>query len=255
MQVIMFSAFAGIFGTGLGGLLSAVLFKRSSENTICGMLSFAAGVMTGIVCFGLVPEAFELAGVSAIVLGLVLGIFVIMGLDQIVENATETKGDGSKEQCQANQVASEHSNDMLRSGMLILIAIGLHNIPEGIAIGAGGSFSPQLGALLALMIALHNIPEGMAVATPLIVGGVSKRKVVLLTALTGSSTILGGIIGMLIGNISDFAIALSLAAAGGAMLYIVFGEIIPQSVVMGSSKMIAAVTLFGIIIGFVVTCI
>jgi len=255
MQVIMFSAFAGIFGTGLGGVVSAVLFKRSSENTICGMLSFSAGVMTSIVCFGLVPEAFELAGVLAIVLGLALGIFVIMGLDQIVENASETKGDKQKEQHDAGQVTSAYSNNMLRSGMLILIAIGLHNIPEGIAIGAGGAFSPQLGAILALMIALHNIPEGMAVATPLIVGGISKRKVILLTALTGSSTVIGGIIGMIIGGISDFAIALSLAVAGGAMLYIVFGEIIPQSVVMGNSRVIAAVTLFGIIIGFVVTCI
>jgi ZIP family zinc transporter len=103
------------------------------------------------------------------------------------------------------------------------------------------------------MIAVHNIPEGMAIAAPLLAGGINKWKVVLFTSLAGATTLLGGLIGILIGRISDFAIALSLSGAGGAMLYIVFGEIIPQSVIMTRNRIASIVTLFGIIIGLVVT--
>ena len=273
-QMLLFSAIAGIAGTGLGGLLSTVLFKKSSETMTCWMLSFAGGVMTSIVCFGLVPEAFDLAGIFISLLGLILGIVIIMGLSRIVDKITEIKGEELKIHHTHEQLYHEsriihdhhshgqyyHENRilhdrrrMLRSGMLMLMAIGLHNIPEGMAIGAGGSHDFHLGALLALMIALHNIPEGMAIAAPLLAGGVNKSKVVFLTSLSGAPTLLGGLIGMLIGSISDTSIAISLAAAGGAMLYIVFGEIIPQSIVMTKNRTASIVTLLGIIIGLIVT--
>jgi ZIP family zinc transporter len=103
------------------------------------------------------------------------------------------------------------------------------------------------------MIAVHNIPEGMAIAAPLLAGGISKWKVVALTSLAGATTLLGGLIGILVGRISDFAIALSLSGAGGAMLYIVFGEIIPQSVIMTRNRTATIVTLFGIIVGLIAT--
>jgi len=98
---------------------------------------------------------------------------------------------------------------------------------------------------------LHNIPEGMAIAAPLLAGGINRWTVIFLTALSGTPTLLGGLIGVLIGNISDFAIALSLSAAGGAMLYIVFGEILPQSAVMTKNRVPALFALLGIIIGFI----
>jgi ZIP family zinc transporter len=103
------------------------------------------------------------------------------------------------------------------------------------------------------MITLHNIPEGMAVAAPLLAGGVGKLRVVFLTAVCGTTTVMGGLIGVLIGNISGFAVAISLSAAGGAMLYVVFGEIIPQSVVMTESRSAPLITLSGIIAGLIIT--
>jgi ZIP family zinc transporter len=222
------------------------------------MLSFAAGVMTSIVCFGLIPETFKMAGIAISVTGLMLGIVVIMILNRVVDRITETKEENLKVHHTHEELyhGSKFINDrakMLRSGILMLIAIGLHNVPEGIAIGAGGSHDFRLGALLAIMIALHNSPEGMAIAAPLLAGGINRLRVVLLTALCGATTLLGGLIGILIGNISDFAVALSLSAAGGAMLYIVFGEIIPQSVVMTKNRMASIVTLFGIIVGLIAT--
>ncbi|MCL2382593.1 MAG: ZIP family metal transporter [Treponema sp.] len=258
LQIILFSAASGIAGMGLGSFVSAVLLKKPSENMICWLLSFAAGVMVSIVCFGLVPEAYEIAGMAVSVSGLVLGIVIIMGLNYIVDRITGKK-EGAYKVHQTHEELFHESQlinnpkRMLRSGTLMLIAIALHNIPEGMAIGAGGIHDVYLGALLALMIAVHNIPEGMAIAAPLLAGGVNRWKVVFLTSLAGATTLLGGVIGILIGSVSDAAIAFSLSAAGGAMLYIVFAEIMPQSIVMTKKRTASVVTLFGVIVGLLAT--
>jgi len=258
MQGLLFSAVAGICGTGIGGLLSAVLLKRPSEKMICWLLMFAAGTMVSIVCFGLVPEAMILSGVWISVAGLIAGVIVIMLLNRLVDRVTSTQEDDlevhrTPEGLYHEGSVIENRNRMLRSGMIMFVAIGLHNIPEGMAIGAGGSYSFQLGMMLAVMIALHNIQEGMAIAAPLLAGGVGRGKVALLTALSGSPTIIGGIIGVLIGGISDLAIAISLAVAGGAMLYVVFGEMIPQSIIMTKSRSATIVALFGLLVGLIIT--
>ena len=258
MEIILFSALAGIAGMGLGGLITAIMLRRPSENIICWLLSFAAGVMVSIVCFGLVPETLELASAFVCMLGLIIGILVIMVLNRAVDRITETRAEKLKlhythEELYHESLIISDPARMLRSGILMLLAIALHNVPEGIAIGAGGSYDFRLGALLSILIAVHNIPEGMAIAAPLLVGGINRWKVVLLTALAGATTLVGGFIGIAMGNISDFAVALSLSSAGGAMLYIVFGEIVPQSVIMTRNRMAPIVTLFGIIVGLIAT--
>ena len=258
LQLILFSALAGIFGMGFGGLLSIILLKRPSENMVCWLLSFAAGVMVSIVCFGLIPESFTIAGIKVSIFGLILGIVILMGLNYLVDKITISRKDKLKIHSTHKELYHEgqlikNPARILRSGIVILLAISLHNVPEGIAIGAGGSHDYSLGVLLALMIAVHNIPEGMAIAAPLLAGGISKKRVVFLTSLSGATTLLGGLIGILIGSISDFAIAISMSAAGGTMLYVVFGEIIPQSIIMTKNRAASVITLFGIIIGLVVT--
>ena len=256
LQIIIFSAVAGICGMGFGGLVSAMLLKRPSENMVCWLLSFAAGVMVSIVCFGLLPEAIELAGIAVSVSGLILGIVIIYGLNYLVDKITITRKENLSIHSTHEELYHEsqlilNPASILRSGIIILLAVSLHNIPEGIAIGAGGSHNFSLGALLALMIAVHNIPEGMAIAAPLLAGGVNKWKVVLLVSLSGATTLLGGFIGTLIGSISGFAVAISLSAAGGAMLYVVFGEIMPQSIIMTKNRTASIVALFGIIVGLI----
>ena len=260
MQIIWFSVGAGILAMGFGGLFSALLFRRSSERITCWLLSFAAGIMTSVVCFGLMPEAVELSGMTASVAGLILGIIVIMLLNRIVDEITQAKGENlnvhhTHEELYHQTSVILNPKKMLRSGIIMLTAIGLHNIPEGIAIGAGGSYDLSLGVLIAIMIAFHNVPEGMAIAAPLLAGGVNRWKVVLLTLVCGLTTVIGALLGVLIGNISDFAVALSLSAAGGAMLYVVFGEIIPQTVVMTKSRAAPLITLFGIILGVIMTAV
>jgi ZIP family zinc transporter len=104
---------------------------------------------------------------------------------------------------QKNLLAKNHSNSMLKPGLLMFSAIALHNLPEGIAIGAGGSYDENMGLMLAVLIALHDIPEGISICVPLIEGGMSRKKAVWLTAVSGIPTFIGGFIGIIPGRISD----------------------------------------------------
>ena len=255
MQMILYSALAGILGTGLGGLIGVLVGTRSKLFS-SWMLSFASGIMISIATFSLLPEADELAGLFVTLVGLVIGVLVVMALNRVVDTMTEAKSMDIHHTTEELFHFSFEGTDrkaMFRSGILMLVAIALHSLPEGIAIGAAGTHDAALGAALAIAIALHCIPEGMAIAAPLLIGGVSRRRVVFLTALAGTPTLVGGAIGVLFGSISDVAIALSLAGAGGAMLYVVFGEVIPQAVMMSKSRMATIVTLAGVVIGIIIS--
>lgn len=260
-QILLLTAIAGIGGMGSGGLLS-VLIGKKSNTTMSYLLSFAGGVMISVVCFGLLPESKEIAGYPVAIAGLMGGIIVVMFLNRLIDKITMKKdanGDLSAhhtlEELHHVNPLLDSKKSLLRSGILMLTVIALHNIPEGMAIGAGGTYDGDLGIMLAVIIALHTIPEGMAVAAPLLAGGWRKGKIVALTALAGATTLIGGVIGVLMGSISAAAIAAALAAAGGAMLYVVFGEIIPQSILMTKKRTSTIVTLLGVVIGLTMTLI
>ena len=145
---------------------------------------------------------------------------------------------------------------LMVAGMVMACAIALHNVPEGMTIGA--SYAGNDGVMgtaalaLAVLIGLHNIPEGMAVSVPLISGGMGKFKAVLVTASSGIPTVLGALLGYALGEIGVMGLALSLGFASGAMLYVVFGEILPQSILMYHSKLPAFSTIVGILVGLLV---
>ena len=105
---------------------------------------------------------------------------------------------------------------------------------------------------MAIVIGLHNVPEGMAVAVPLISGGMRKGKAAVLTAITGAPTVLGAILGLYLGTMGPSALSLSLSFASGAMLYVVFGELMPEAILMWRSKLPALATVIGILTGLVI---
>ena len=106
--------------------------------------------------------------------------------------------------------------------------------------------------MLSIAVTLHNIPEGMAVSVPLITGGMQKWKAILITACSGAPTILGALLGYLLGEIGPMGLTLSLGFASGAMLYVVFGEILPQSILMYHSKLPAFSAIAGILVGILI---
>lgn len=135
-------------------------------------------------------------------------------------------------------------------------AIALHNFPEGMVIGA--SYASDIadggigGLAVAIVIGLHNIPEGMSVAVPLVAGGMKKWSATLITAVTGAPTILGAMLGFFLGTLSPVWLSVSLSFASGAMLYVVFGELLPESILMWRSKAPAFAMLIGLLVGVLI---
>ncbi len=276
-SIIGITALAGMGGTGLGGLLSC-LFRRDSSKTVSLLLSFAAGVMTSVVCFDLLTEALHPeqmdTGVLIVASGIAAGYTVIALLNAWIDRKTNHEvahidenhprtADALDELTHANHLKEHREGRQPRSGLFLAglvmaAAIALHNVPEGMVIGASFARSPgevllnRGGLTMAIVIGLHNIPEGMAVAVPLISGGMSKWRSALITALTGFPTLLGAVIGYTAGAMGPTALALSLSFASGAMLYVVFGELLPESILMWRSKVPAAATVIGMVTGLVI---
>ena len=273
LYILVITALAGVGGTGLGSILSC-LFKKDSNRIVSLLLSFAAGVMLAVVCFDLLSEALIESGVFLVIAGLSFGYIIIGILNAIIDSKTNKEvahidkshpktADSLEELTHANHLQEHMEGRQPRSGLFIAglimaAAIALHNVPEGIVIGSSFAKSAKELVLdravitIAIVIGLHNIPEGMAVAVPLISGGMSKFKAVLVTALTGSPTIIGALIGYYIGVMGPTALALSLSFASGAMLYVVFAELLPESILMYKSKMPAVGIFVGIIVGLII---
>ena len=276
-SVVLITALAGMGGTGLGGLISC-LFRKDSSKTVSLLLSFAAGVMTSVVCFDLLTEALHSDNgshdVGLVVVGVLAGYVLIALLNAWIDGKTDHEvahidenhprtADSLEELTHANHLKEHREgrqprNGLFLAGLVMAAAIALHNVPEGMVIGASFARTAQQvllnrgGLIMALVIGLHNIPEGMAVAVPLISGGMPKWRSVLVTALTGLPTILGAIFGFTVGAMGKAALALSLSFASGAMLYVVFGELLPESILMWRSKMPAAAVIVGMLTGMVI---
>lgn len=276
-SIIWITALAGMGGTGLGGLVSC-LFRKDSSRTVSLLLSFAAGVMTSVVCFDLLTEALNSnetgANVWLVVAGLLMGYVVIALLNAWIDHRTNHEvvhidenhprtADSLEELTHANHLQEHREGRQPRSGLFLAglvmaAAIALHNIPEGMVIGAsfarsaGEAVLNRGGLTMAIIIGMHNIPEGMAVSVPLISGGMPKWQSVLITALTGFPTVLGALLGYTVGAMGPIALALSLSFASGAMLYVVFGELLPESILMWRSKLPAAATIIGMLTGLII---
>lgn len=238
LHITMLGLLAGILGTGSGGLV-ALFLKRPGPGLLSFFLGFSGGIMLAIVLMDLVPEAVEAGNIYLAILGLLLGAVLILLLDLYLPHFHLFE-------------ASEENNSYIRTGILLGLGIALHNLPEGIAIGSGFIAAPTLGMTLAVTIALHNIPEGIAMAAPLSAGGLGIIRIVFFTILAGLPMGAGAFIGASIGSISPAVLSLALSFAGGAMLYIIFSELIPgsQELAKGHSGTFGAV--FGTIVGIIV---
>ena len=270
--LLLTTAIAGVIGTGFGGFVGAML-QKDSNRTVSLLLSFAGGVMVSVVCFDLITEAIETnVGVMVVSGAVTIGVLVIYLLNYLIDRHTNPEiphsdanhpptADDLSELIHSDHYKMHSSKkdskfSLFVAGVVMACAIALHNVPEGMTIGASyASNNAVMGRsaiTLAILIGLHNIPEGMAVSVPLISGGMGKGRAVLLTALSGVPTIIGALLGYMIGEIGMLGLALSLGFASGAMLYVVFGEILPQAILMYHSKLPAFSAIAGILVGLLI---
>jgi len=223
MQWVLLTALgvgmATVLGAALGFLTGALPHKFNDM-----ILGFAAGVMLCAAVLGLIVPAVEqggrFGGVIAVV-GVGLGALTLSMLDRFTPHLHKLAGVEKEE---------SHRESSLSKVMLFVIAIGLHNLPEGIAAGVSFGTGELADALtVAGGIALQNVPEGMVIIAPLLAVGVSRRRTFVIAAMTGVVEVLGTLLGYFAVSVVAGILPIALAFAGGAMLYVVSDEMIPET--------------------------
>ncbi|MGB9722588.1 MAG: ZIP family metal transporter [Chloroflexia bacterium] len=231
-------------GTGLAtgvGALPVLLTRRVSERLLDAMLGFAAGVMLAATAFSLLRPAIEIGdalwgpwGIAVVLAGLLLGAVFLSLLDRAIPHLHFIAG-------------PEGPSSRLRRIWLFILAITLHNFPEGLAVGVGfGSGNLREALVLALAIGLQNMPEGLAVALPLLREGYSRPRALYYATLSGLAEPLAGLVGVLAVQLAHFLLPPALSFAAGAMLFVVSDEIIPETHRRGYQRE----GTFGVIVGF-----
>lgn len=236
INILLIGLFYGTVGTTLGGVIGAY-FNIKSRKMISFILEFAGGLMTSVVCFTLIPESLELTDLTNCLFGIFLGIITMIISSEYIERKIENK----------------KTNILLKTGLIVGIGLAIHNFPEGIAIGSSFIASKIVGYSIAISILLHDIPEGLGMAIPLKKSGMSRRKIILYTFLSGVTTGIGAVIGNLLGNISNNIIGIMMSFSSGAMLYIVSGEIIIESKKIYKGRFGGLGNILGMIVGIFVS--
>ncbi len=233
----LYGVLSGLIGTGAGGFLACFL-PAKNKRVVSLLLEYSAGLMLAVVCFDLLPNAFKYAPLSAVILGVLAGVFLMILSDNI-SNASPGR--------------ARKNSGIKNTGMVIALGIALHNFLEGMAVGSGFEAEHTLGVALAIAIMLHDVPEGMSIAIPLRAGGMNRMKAFALALASGLPMGLGSIFGVWTGQITATYIAISLAVAGGAMLYIVFVNMLPESKYMYRGRINSMGSIAGMISGIIVS--
>jgi ZIP family zinc transporter len=238
MRITLYGFVSGLAGTGLGGL-SAFLVSRADNRAMSTILEFSAGLMTAVVCFELLPEAFKLGGTFYTFAGIISGIIAVVVIENFLKKSHMLSGGNNK--------------GLLKAGILMAIAISLHNFPEGFAVGSGFEASASLGLTITAAIIIHDIPEGIAMAVPMRAGGFSKLRAFVYTLLSGVPMGFGALLGAALGQISGLLTASCLGFAGGAMLYIIYGELVPESKRLYLGRLSSLANVCGILCGIIIS--
>ncbi len=210
----------GISGTGLGGIIS-YLIKDPTSQTQSSMLFFSGGVMFSMVAFSMVPEAYIQGGIFAVVTGLSLSVPFVLLLSITLDNARIQKSLSIKTDTTALRLR--------RMSLMLISSIGLHNLPEGIAIGSSIAAGSSYSLALILLMLMHDIPEGMSVGMGMRISDMGAIKGVGACALSGLPTGLGAAFGAMAVSLSSKWIGVSLAFAAGAMIAIIITELMPSA--------------------------
>ena len=229
MEPVLLTAI-GVGGATVVGALIGFIFKNLSHKFSDIVLSFAAGVMLCASVVGLILPSIEYGGKYGLIItvaGVFVGAICLNLIDRLVPHLHKIAG----------KDLEEHNKTNLNKVLLFVLAIAIHNLPEGIAAGVGfGTGNNAEALVIAGGIALQNIPEGMVIIGPMLSAGVSKRKTLLIASLTGVVEVVGTLIGYFAVSISTAVLPFALAFAGGTMLYVISDEMIPETHAHGHQR-------------------
>ena len=229
MKMVLLTAL-GVGGATIIGSLIGFVFKNISHRFSDIVLSFAAGVMLAAAVLGLILPSLDYGGSYAIVItvaGIFAGALCLNLIDKLVPHLHKLVGPDIE----------PHNNANLSKVLLFVMAIAIHNLPEGIAAGVSfGTDNASQALLIAGGIALQNIPEGMVIIGPMLAAGVSPRKTFVCAMITGLVEVVGTLLGYWAVSLASMILPFALAFAGGTMLYVISDEMIPETHAHGSER-------------------
>ena len=231
MTLVLLTAL-GVGGATVIGALLGFIFKNPSHKVSDVLLSFAAGVMLAAAVIGLIVPSLEGGGDWGLLIsvaGIFCGALCLNVIDKVVPHLHKMTG--------VDIEKHPDKSAKLNKVLLFVIAIAIHNLPEGIA--AGVSFgSENIGHAITIAggIALQNIPEGMVIIAPMIAAGMSRGRTFLIALATGIVEVIGTLIGYFAVSISTAVLPFALAFAGGTMLYVISDEMIPETHAHGAER-------------------
>ena len=234
MEMVLLTAL-GVGGATVIGALIGFIFKKVSHKFSDIVLAFAAGVMLAAAVLGLIIPSVEHGskyGTPIALLMTVAGVFAgalsLNLIDKLVPHMHKMVG---------TDIEDHRNNSKASKVLLFVMAIAIHNLPEGIAAGVGfGSGNTGEALLIAGGIALQNIPEGMVIIGPMLSAGVKPGRTFLIALGTGLVEVVGTLLGYFAVSISTAILPFALAFAGGTMLYVISDEIIPETHAHGSER-------------------
>ena len=231
MYIVLLTAL-GVGGASVVGALLGFAFKNLSHKFSDVVLSFAAGVMLAASIIGLILPSLEYGGkygIAITIAGVFVGAMFLNLIDKVVPHLHRLLSSEKEDEA--------HPNAKLSKVLLFVVAIAIHNLPEGIAAGVGfGSGNLAHAFIIAGGIAIQNIPEGMVIIAPMLSSGVSPKKTFICAAITGLIEVIGTLIGYFAASIATVVLPFALAFAGGTMLYVISDEMIPETHSHGSQR-------------------
>ncbi len=224
MKMVFLTA-VGVGGATVFGSLLGFIFKKISHRFSDIVLAFAAGVMLCAAVTGLILPSLEYDSFSPVfvtIAGVLCGALFLNVLDKLIPHLHRLAG--------VDQEAHPENGEKLNKVLLFVMAIAIHNLPEGIAAGVGfGSGNDAQAFTIAAGIALQNIPEGMVIIGPMLAAGMSPGRTFSCALATGIVEVLGTLLGYFAVNLSAAILPFALAFAGGTMLYVISDEMIPET--------------------------
>ncbi len=231
MEMVWLTAL-GVGGATVAGAGLGFVFKKISHRFSDIVLSFAAGVMLAAAVIGLILPSLEYGGDQGLwitVAGVFCGALFLNVLDKLVPHLHKLSG--------LDQEAHPGQTEKLNKVLLFVMAIAIHNLPEGIAAGVGfGTGNDGEALTIAAGIALQNIPEGMVIIGPMLAAGMSRSRTFIAALMTGLVEVAGTLFGYLAVSVSAVILPFALAFAGGTMLYVISDEMIPETHAHGSER-------------------
>ena len=244
MSIVILTALGIGCATVIGALLGFVV-KKPSQRFHDLILSFAAGVMLAAAVVGLIIPSLEYGqgsvSVAVAALGIFCGALCLNLIDKLVPHLHKITG--------IDIETHPAKGEQLSRVLLFVIAIAIHNLPEGIAAGVSfGSGDVTQAISVAGGIALQNIPEGMVIIAPMLATGMSRQRTFLIALATGIVEVIGTLIGYFAVSISTAILPFALAFAGGTMLYVISDEMIPETHAHGNERGATYTLLLGFVI-------